>query len=275
MKGTKKELVEATTNSVMPDNSGVNALATTDFSIDTEKSQEYQADQRDYFQPVGDEVKSRHWLFIIYLDSAPSNVFEQLENTGLAFAVSPYHDKDVNPSGGQKKPHFHVIISYNNTTTYKSIKGLRDITKGPYPLPCKSVGGAYAYFTHKHNPEKYPYDASEIKRYNGWEKVLEASDVSHIMKELTKLILLDDVQEYAELVAETMLMDGDYQQVVMSHTHYFDRLCASYRHSPVRTLKRFYNVLETDEERELLEKRITSFIYQQEDEKNESNGFKC
>lgn len=250
----KKELAVDATNSTLPDKSEL--FDYSDDSTETSKSQEFQANSADYVQVVKDEEKGRHWTFIVYKDSAPADWIDQLINTGLAFAISPYHDKDINPNGSPKKAHWHLIVSYSNTTTYRSIKGLREITKGPFPLVVKSVSGMYAYFTHKHNPEKYPYDSSEIRRFNGWEKVLEASDVNHIMRELTRMILVEDIQEYAELIVECMFRDGDYGQVAMSHTHYFDRLCASYRHAPERILKRFYNVLESDEEREIVANRI-------------------
>lgn len=254
MSDVKKELVEVATNSKTPDKSDGNPIS--DDNTENSKSQLFQADSDSYAQVVGDKVKGRHWTFIVYKDSAPSDWIERLENTGLPFTVSPYHDKDVNPDGSAKKAHWHVLVSYGNTTTYNSIKGLREITKGPFPLKCESVSGMYAYFTHKHNPEKYQYNAGEIKRYNGWEKVLEASDVNTIMKELTRVVLVSDIREYTELVIHTMAMDGDYQQVAMSHTHYFDRLCTSYRNAPLRALKKYYNVCDTDEERKEIADRI-------------------
>ena len=32
------------------------------------------------------------------------------------------HDKDVNPTGEVKKPHYHVICYYENSTTYNNVK---------------------------------------------------------------------------------------------------------------------------------------------------------
>lgn len=263
MSKTKKEPDVGTTDSISTD---ISSVSNSDNITETEKSQTFQQDADNYKQPVDDEKKGRHWLFIVYEDSAPEDWIEQLEATGISFAISPHHDKDVNPDGARKKPHYHVIVSYPNTTTYRNVKGLRTITKGPYPLPCGSVSGSYAYFTHKHNPEKYQYDSSEITRHNGWEKVLEASDVSHIMKELTLMCMIDDIREYSELIIQTMIMDGDYQQVAMSHTHFFDRFISSYRHAPERTLIRYYNIVDSDEEREMIAQRLSDLGLERNDE---------
>lgn len=224
--------------------------------IDIAETQNFQSDERQYVHATDSKSKGTHWLFVVYPESAPSNWVEQLEATGIPFTVSPLHDGDVNPTGEPKKAHYHVIVSYGQAQRYSSVIGLRNITHGPFPVKCGSVGGSYAYFTHKNNPEKAQYDAAEIRRFNGWERNLEANEVAVIKRKLTIFCLLEDVREYSELIAAVLEMDGDYLNVAMNNTVYFDRVVSSYRHSPIRTLKRFYGQLETDEERERIKSRI-------------------
>lgn len=220
-------------------------------------NQDYVDDNSKYKQPLEDDVKARHWLFIVYPESAPIDWMQNLERTGIPFVVSDLHDCDTNPDGEIKKPHYHVIVSYTNTTTYRNVKQLKQYTNGPYPLKCESVSSAYAYFTHKNNPDKYQYSGKQIKRFNGWERVLESVEINVIKKELTKKILIDDIREYAELIIATMYMDGDYQYVAMNNTVYFDRLIASYRHAPTRALMRFLQSMEDDDEdKRIIESRL-------------------
>ena len=40
-------------------------------------------------------MKSRYWAFIVYPESCKENWENELEETGLQFAVSPLHDKDI------------------------------------------------------------------------------------------------------------------------------------------------------------------------------------
>ena len=243
----EKGLVEAATSTspIVESSSSLQDYSTTKhsaLSIDTKLSetQIFRADGI-YKQCYEKEKKGKHWTFIVYEDSAPKDWMEQLAETGLAFVISPYHNKDKNPDDSPKKPHWHVIVSYPNSTTYNNVCGLRSITRGPYPMAVGSVGGLYAYLTHKHNPEKYQYDTNQIQRFNGWEKTLESTEVSAIKQELTEMILLEEITEYAELIATVMFMDGDYQSVAMNNTVYFDRLCSSYRYNKHGTLMRFYD----------------------------------
>lgn len=231
----------------------------TNFAEIQEQSQLFQNNPGAYKQPEDDDTRARHWLFIVYPESAPENWESRLEQTGLPFAVSGLHEFDVNPDGEPKKPHYHVIVSYANTTTYRNVKELRKITNGPFPLKCGSVSGSYAYFTHKHDPEKYQYPSKDIKRFNGWEKVLESSEIVVIKRELTLKVFMEDIQEYSELIIETMDMDGDYQSVAMSNTVYFDRLITSYRHAPIRTLMRFYSKLENEDDKRIIKERIEMY----------------
>ena len=102
-------------------------------------------------------VKKRNWGFVVYPESAPSDWREQLQATGLQCAISPIHDKDLNPDGTPKKAHHHVIAVFNGPTSYGVVKALTDKLKQPIPQALESVRGNYRYFTHKDNPEKYQY----------------------------------------------------------------------------------------------------------------------
>ena len=267
MSRKKKESDAPTTDSIiMPDDES-DVSPVYDSTTDYAESQAFQSDFNSYTQPEKDDLKKGSFLFIVYADSAPADWKQQLANTGLPFAVSPYHDKDRNPDGSQKKPHWHVIVTYGNRTTYRNAKELRNITKGPFPIACASVSGSYAYFTHKHNPEKAPYNEHEIERYNGWEKTLEKNEVSAIMAELTKLICLEDIQEYAELMVIAEIMGGDYLSVAMSHTIHFNAMCRSYRHNPIRVLSRFMETVEDDDLRKEIEQRMYQF--REDEEENE------
>ena len=114
------------------------------------------------------KIKQRYWAFILYLDSAPNNWRDILQNTGLVFAISPYHDKDINPTGEVKKPHYHIIVAFEGPTTYKNVKRITDSVNATIPQPLSAIKGYYRYFTHKDNPEKYQYDDKDITTINGF-----------------------------------------------------------------------------------------------------------
>lgn len=215
-----------------------------------------------------DNLKGRHFWYVVYPESAPTDWIEQLRQTGLAFCVSPLHDKDVNPDGQPKKPHYHVIISWSNSTTYRSARTLCDtILNCPRPQMLKNPTGAYRYHQHKDNPEKYQYTENS-KTYNGWERPLDSSEVAEIKKWIYETVYLEDCQEYGELLTVCAEEGPEYFEVATTNTFYCEKLCSSYRHNPIRGLMRFYNTLDEGENKELIRQRIEDFMCERKESKS-------
>lgn len=171
-------------------------------------------------------VKKRNWAFVLYPESAPEDWKEQLRLSGLQGAISPLHDKDINPTGEPKKPHYHVILVYGSPTTYSNVKAFTDKLNQPIPQALEQVRGYYRYFTHKDNPEKYQYDEREIETFNGFNIAdfveLTRSEVTSKKHELLTLAREKGFSEYAELVDYVQdNMDMTYFDIVSSHTLFF------------------------------------------------------
>ena len=156
-------------------------------------------------------VKKRNWAFVLYPESAPSDWVEQLQSTGLQCEISPLHDKDTNPDGTPKKPHYHVIVCYSGPTSFNVVKGLTDSLHQPIPQALEQVKGYHRYLTHMDNPEKYQYNPADIRTLNGF-SILDFSDLSRseileYKKEVCALIRGNDIREYAQLL--DFLLDND------------------------------------------------------------------
>lgn len=202
-----------------------------------------------------DVGKCRHFWYVVYPESAPSDWVEQIQNTGLAFCVSPLHDRDINPDNTPKKPHWHVIVSWGNTTTYNSAVGLCKVLNCPRPQMLHNVTGAYRYHKHLDNPEKYQYEDNSVS-YNGWVAPLDKSEVSRIKKEIQEMVLNEDIREYAELLIVCDTRGAEYLEVATNNTFYCERLCASYRHNPYRVLQRYYSTLPDGDLKDKIKDRI-------------------
>ncbi|MBQ2581159.1 MAG: replication protein, partial [Ruminococcus sp.] len=99
-------------------------------------------------------MKKRNWGCIIYPESAPADWFDILQQSGLSGAVSPLHDKDIDPDGEPKKAHYHVILTYPGPTTYNNVASFTHETlNGSLPKPLESIRGYYRYFTHLDHPD--------------------------------------------------------------------------------------------------------------------------
>ena len=182
------------------------------------------------------DTKKRTWAFVLYPESAPQDWREQLKISGLVAAVSPLHDKDINPTGEPKKAHYHIILVYSGPTTYNAVSKFTASLNSTIPQALESVRGMYRYFSHKDNPEKYQYDESEISCINGFNIAdlveLTRSEVNEIKTNILKLIREADIIEYADLV--DMLVDNQMlaeYDVAINNTFFFNSYIASRRHS--------------------------------------------
>ena len=66
--------------------------------------------------------RARNWAFVIYPESLPKNWKNIITEIGIPMAVSPLHDKDIDPTGEVKKPHYHCIVTYEGPTSYEVVK---------------------------------------------------------------------------------------------------------------------------------------------------------
>lgn len=179
-------------------------------------------------------TKKRNWAFLIYPDSMPDNWKEIFNLSGLQIAVSPLHDKDLNPDEEEKKPHYHVIVVYGNTTTYNNVLQFTKQLNGTIPKALESVRGYYRYLTHKDNPEKYQYDEKDIQTFGGFDILefveLTKTQVNKIISELTYIIRDNDIFEYSDLIFYCLDNQlNDYFAVASNHTLYFCNLLNSLR----------------------------------------------
>lgn len=181
-------------------------------------------------------VKKRNWAIIVYPESAPADWIDRLQATGLQCAISPLHDKDINPTGELKKAHYHVICCYSGPTSYNVVRALCDSLNAPIPQALEQVKGYYRYLTHKDNPEKYQYNDSDITTLNGFNILdyadLTKSEINKIKLSLQLLIRHLDITDYCVLM--DYLQDNDLQaeyDIASNNTYFFDRYISSRRNN--------------------------------------------
>ena len=183
-----------------------------------------------------ENVKKRNWTFVLYPESAPADWLEKLKLSGLMCAISPLHDKDVNPTGEKKKAHYHVLLVYSGPTTYNAVAKFTASLNATIPQALESVRGMYRYFSHKDNPEKYQYDENDIMTVNGFNIAdlveLTKSEVNEIKKNILCIIREIGIVEYSDLVDfltdNEMLTEYD---VAINNTFFFNTYITSRRNS--------------------------------------------
>jgi len=113
--------------------------------------------------------KTRNWVSIIYPESAPPDWLYRLQELHIPAFVSPLHDKDIKEETGElKKPHYHVMLMYDNTVTFKC--ATEDFGKFGCTTLVKAVRskkGMARYLCHLDDKDKALYNVEDVKAYAG------------------------------------------------------------------------------------------------------------
>ena len=116
--------------------------------------------------------------------------------------ISPLHDKDTNPTGEPKKPHYHVLIMYDSVKTSEQAKELFALIGGVGCEVVQSIRGYARYLCHLDNPEKFQYNIDDVKSLCG------ADYVGTIGLAIDKLKALDEMMEFCEMSFRSMLFQN-------------------------------------------------------------------
>lgn len=179
--------------------------------------------------------KAKYWAFVAYPDSLPDNWQEILISTGLPCVVSPLHDADINADDTQKKPHYHIIMCFSNTTTYTNAKKITDSLNATIPKAVKNIKGYYRYLTHQDNPEKAQYSEVDIITLNGFNKLdyfdITRNEILSIKRQVKAFIVEHNINEYCDLL--DYLDEANLPELLdcaMSNTILFNTYLKSKRH---------------------------------------------
>lgn len=138
--------------------------------------------------------RTRTFAFIMYPDSMADNFIDKLTEFHVPTLISPLHDKDVNPDGTPKKPHYHVLIMYDSVKTLTQAQEVRDAVNGVGWENVSSVRGYARYLCHLDNPEKARYKEEDVIELNGADY---AECIKRITDEVKAILEMQDfIDEY-------------------------------------------------------------------------------
>lgn len=206
-----------------------------------------------------DDKTYQYYAMIVYPESA-EDWLDKLINTGIAFAVSPLHDKDqysedspaetdsetgeVIPKGNKykagdfKKAHNHIVLDYGERVAYRNAKALAQTLNAPTPQYIsgdgreqilRKVAGAYEYLNHSNAPTKYQYP-DEPTCFNGFEPPLTEETTEHILTDIFQMILDEQIIEYIDLVERCNSRGKNYGKLVRKYSYHFARIVSSLQH---------------------------------------------
>ena len=111
--------------------------------------------------------RTRIFATVVYPESAPDNWQDILCEQFVPAFISPLHDKDINPTGEPKKPHYHVMIMFDGVKTIEQAKEVFTSISGVGCEKVNSVRGYARYLCHLDNPEKAQYSQELVRSLCG------------------------------------------------------------------------------------------------------------
>lgn len=181
------------------------------------------------------DERSKTWVFIGYPESLPTDWESKLREMMIDVAVSPLHNRDVNPNGERKKPHYHIVLRYSSNKSYAQV--LKDIEcfEGSIPQKIKSMKGQIRYLVHADNPEKAQYEQKDIVVIGAWDIMqyftLTQVDRHNYIADMMDFIDEHDIMEFHKLVkyARTKKRDTWFPLICDNSAYVVDKYICSKR----------------------------------------------
>lgn len=190
--------------------------------------------------------RTRNWTFLVWVDSAPENWRDIIDEEHIQWVESPLHEKDINPDGEIKKPHWHILVLYESVKTYEQVKELTDKLHTTIPQKAASVKGMVRYMAHLDNPEKAQYSITEIIGHGGVDITAllrpSSSERYQLIAEMMDYVQDSDIIEMEDLLmyARRERFDDWFPLLCDNSAYIMGALLKSRRHrgqQPLRTVK--------------------------------------
>lgn len=137
------------------------------------------------------DTRVRNFATVVYPESAPEDWKSILERHCVPAFISPLHDKDINPTGEPKKPHYHVVLMFEGKKSESQVKEIFDSIGGVGLEVVKSLRGYARYLCHLDNPEKAQYDTADVQS-------IAADYLGTIGLAVDKYVALGEMQDFCE-----------------------------------------------------------------------------
>lgn len=147
--------------------------------------------------------RTRNFATVVYPESAPDNWQSILADFCVPSFISPLHDRDVNPDGEFKKPHYHVMLCFDGVKTFEQGKQILDAIGGVGNEVIQSVRGYARYLCHLDNPEKTQYSIDDVRCLSGsdyFAAINLPTDKYKAIKEMMFFCDEHDIKSYARLL---------------------------------------------------------------------------
>lgn len=185
--------------------------------------------------------RTRNFATVVYPESAREGWQSILAEQCIPSFISPLHDKDKNPTGEDKKSHYHVMIMFDGVKTNDQAKEIFDLIGGVGLERVATLRGYARYLCHLDNPDKVQYNIDDVKQLSGadYRSVIGlASDKYVAIGEMMDFCSANQIYSYGQLLmycrrerqdwfrvlvdSSTMVMIEFLKSLKWSHSNYIN-----------------------------------------------------
>lgn len=140
----------------------------------------------------GSHKRNRNYACVVYPESSPDNWQDILTRQFVPAFISPLHDKDIDPQNQPKKPHYHVVLMFDNLKSFEQAQSVFNAIGGVGCESVQSIRGYCRYLCHLDNPEKAQYNPEDVRSFCG-------ADYNHVIGlAIDRLNAVDEMIDYIE-----------------------------------------------------------------------------
>lgn len=165
--------------------------------------------------------RARAWTAMVYPESAPKGWQDKLRDLLVECLISPLHDKDVLPTGEPKKPHYHVVLSFKNPTTYEracEVFGeIGAVVPPEKEARVKDFRQMARYLCHLDQPDKHRYsmqDVVSIGPIDYQTLCMSAADEDAMLDEIFEAMDTYFLDSYPKVVRWTREHNPEWKSIV-------------------------------------------------------------
>lgn len=170
--------------------------------------------------------RTRNYATVVYPESAPENWHQIVSEAKIPLFISPLHDKDINPTGEPKKPHYHVQAMFESVKTREQAHEFFKSFGGVGCEVVNSTRGYARYLCHLDNPEKHQYKIEDVKCYGGADymhAIGTSADKAKAIKEMIAYIEENDIVSFAELLRYSSVNRSDWFDCLINSGAYITK----------------------------------------------------
>lgn len=106
------------------------------------------------------------------------------------------HDKDTREDGSKKSPHFHAVITFTNTITFKTIADTLHVPVQYVNKIKVTTLAAEMYHIHRNDPGKYQYDPKEVHASFDYSRLVDDTPAKISRAEIAEMIANGTIKRY-------------------------------------------------------------------------------